>query len=641
MMSWDAKSKWIWVNEKNECDTYGEFVSDFSYEKGKTVLKISVDSNYELYINGEFVNSGQYADFPHYKVYDEFDVTEFCRKGKNRIAIIVWYFGEKSFTYSVGNAALRYELCDESGLLSYSDENVLSRLSKTYRNGLKKLITSQLGFGFSYDASKEDDWKTGELKDFSESYIVSQDLKLFKRTNKKLIIAPKAESKLIKKEKGYYLFDLGREEVGYLTLKVCSEIKQNITVCYGEHIKDGGVRYKIGGRDFSFDITVPAGETGYTNRFRRLGGRYLEIHSEAEIEVLHLSLLPCFYPLDIYKKTFKNELHQKIYDVSVRTLTLCMHEHYEDCPWREQGLYSMDSRNQMLCGYYAFGEYEFPRNNLYLMSKDSRSDGLLPICTPTDWDMVIPSFVLHYFTQVYEYTKYSKDLTLIKEILPKLTSIIKVFTDRISDGLIKNFPQEYYWNFYEWTDKMDGSPHEITKNATDTALNCLLVIALLNMQKICDLLGEKAEYQKLAIEINKKINEKLFDAKKGLYVNSLGTEDISELNNALAILCGAAVGKRAKEICEKLVCENSEITKASLSMVCFKYDALIKTDKEKYAPFIIKSIEKTYQAMLDEDATSFWETEKGESDFSNAGSLCHGWSAMPVYYFNILGEFLN
>ena len=27
-----------------------------------------------------------------------------------------------------------------------------------------------------------------------------------------------------------------------------------------------------------------------------------------------------------------------------------------------------------------------------------------------------------------------------------------------------------------------------------------------------------------------------------------------------------------------------------------------------------------------------WETEKGAADFDFAGSLCHGWSALPVYY---------
>ena len=40
--------------------------------------------------------------------------------------------------------------------------------------------------------------------------------------------------------------------------------------------------------------------------------------------------------------------------------------------------------------------------------------------------------------------------------------------------------------------------------------------------------------------------------------------------------------------------------------------------------------------MLDKGATTFWETEKGEADFGGAGSLCHGWSAIPIYYFNEL-----
>lgn len=41
---------------------------------------------------------------------------------------------------------------------------------------------------------------------------------------------------------------------------------------------------------------------------------------------------------------------------------------------------------------------------------------------------------------------------------------------------------------------------------------------------------------------------------------------------------------------------------------------------------------------LQEGATTFWETEDGESAFDRAGSLCHGWSAMPiVYYHRLIG----
>ena len=37
--------------------------------------------------------------------------------------------------------------------------------------------------------------------------------------------------------------------------------------------------------------------------------------------------------------------------------------------------------------------------------------------------------------------------------------------------------------------------------------------------------------------------------------------------------------------------------------------------------------------MLYAGATSFWETTNGASDFGFAGSLCHGWSAVPIYIF--------
>jgi hypothetical protein len=36
--------------------------------------------------------------------------------------------------------------------------------------------------------------------------------------------------------------------------------------------------------------------------------------------------------------------------------------------------------------------------------------------------------------------------------------------------------------------------------------------------------------------------------------------------------------------------------------------------------------------MLDGHSTTLWETAKGGDDFVYAGSLCHGWSSLPVYY---------
>ena len=73
-------------------------------------------------------------------------------------------------------------------------------------------------------------------------------------------------------------------------------------------------------------------------------------------------------------------------------------------------------------------------------------------------------------------------------------------------------------------------------------------------------------------------------------------------------------------------------------MYTFRYEALLKKDKEFYKDVILEEIDATYFGMLQEGATSFWETLKGDEDFDYAGSLCHGWSAMPVYYYELLEE---
>ena len=633
-MNFTKFSKWIWIDEEQSADSYGEFYKEFEYTQGEETLCVSADSNYIVYINGQFVDSGQYPDFPHYKIYDTIDITNYCRQGVNRLAIVVWYYGIANLSYYPGNAALRFEVKNNGNTVAVSDKKTLSRKSVSYENGMQKNITWQLGLSFHYHAEREDFWKTECSSDFRESRIVEQELPLFPRSIKKLCISDRADSKLIKKSEHTHLFDLGREEVGYLTLKLSSKREQSLLICYGEHIVDGGVRRIIDERDFSVSVTVPAREVTYTNYFRRLGLRYLEIISEDELEIEYATVLPCFYPSKKKKKTFKNNLHQQIYDISVRTVELCMHDHYEDSPWREQGLYTMDSRNQMLIGYYAFEGYDYQRDNLYLMSHENRKDGLLSICTPTAVPLTIPSFSLHYITQVLEYVSYSNDINFAKQVLPKLESIARVFVSRLKNGLVPNFDGEEYFNFYEWTDDLSGQDVS-AGSRTDAALNCLLSFALQNLAKICSLLNKENEYAKIANSLNAEIRKIFYDSKSGLFLNSLGTEKTSELVNSLAILCGVAQGKRAKRICDILTKERL-LTPISLSMSCFKYDALLKVDSCRFKDFVLEDIESKYKRMLDAGATSFWETEKGEQDFDNAGSLCHGWSALPIYYFHTI-----
>ena len=632
--------KWIWCNANPKHDEYGEFVDSFTYETGKVTLRISADSNYATYINGVLAAWGQYADFPYDKVYDEVDVTAFCHQGDNRIATLVWYYGiDTTQVYYPGNAGLLYELVCDDSILSASNEETLARMSRTYLNHRMHIITPQLGLGYGYDATCEDNWQTEDAEGFVPATIVEQNLPLRIRPCDKLTLLPEVvglECKRISDTD--VIFDLGKEEVGFLGLQFLSPCEQEITVSYGEHLVDGCVRRKIDIRDFSILYKAKEGENVFFNPLRRFGCRYLEVHSESPLSAAKITISPTMYVLEEKERPSLTEKQNKIYDMCVETLHLCMHEHYEDCPWREQALYAMDSRNQMLCGYFAFGEYRFPRANLQLISMDRREDGLLSICYPMKNDLVIPSFSLHYITGCMEYLKYSGDKAFLAEIYPKLVSILEVFTKRITDGLILPFAGKTYWNFYEWRDGLEGgTPGEGDYDCStpDLLLNALLSIALQNMATIADELHIDHHYREQANTLNEQIRTTFWDSKEEICYNSPAHTSYSQLGNALAILCGVVTEHEAENLCQRILTDK-QMTPVSLSMICFKYDALLKVNKAQFAPIILQDIEDIYTPMIEAGSTTVWETELGESDFDNAGSLCHGWSALPIYYYHTL-----
>ena len=642
-------AKWIWCNNNAQADEYGEFVDKFSYNGGKAVLKISADSNYAAYLNGELVAFGQYADFPHDKVYDEIDVTNYCRMGENRLAIIVWYYGvNTTLTYYLGKAALMYALLVQDGVCCQSDENTLSRMSRAYQNHRCKFITNQVGYSYTYDANKEDAWLTADVDGFTPAVVVEQTLPLRVRPCKRLELLAPVEGKQIKRlYDGGALYDLGGEEVGFLQMEFTSPYEQTLIISYGEHIDDGCVRRLIDGRDFSVVYRAKAGKNVFLNPFRRLGCAYLEVHAETPVDDMQIAIRPTAYPFtEKERPAGLTPFQNKLYDMCVRTLVLCAHEHYEDCPWREQALYAMDSRNQMLLGYYAFGEYEFARASLQLMSKDNREDGLLSCCYPQSMDFLIPSFSLHYFTSCREYMEYSGDVAFIGEIYPKLQSILAAFTDRIdADGLVPGFVDteckapayvggSRYFNFYEWREGLDGCGPEAKDGLPDLLMNTLLSMALQSMATMSARLGKDGSaYLAQAAALNEAIR-RAYLGDDHLFYDFASHRTKSELGNSLAVLCGAAKEEELAVI-EQFLLTDCDKTPITMSMHCFKYDALLKLNKAN-ADYILDDIVKVYTPIMEYGTTTVWEDEGGMWSFGAAGSLCHGWSALPIYYYHTL-----
>ena len=617
-MSIFKNCKWIWINNEEHPDEYADFYASFELENAAGVeLNISVDGNFEAYLNGELCAFGACADYPHYKFYDRFSLDKYCKAGKNELKITVWHIGVPSSVYAAANAGLIFNVRQGERELVTSSRDILSRLNPNYISGRCKIVTMQLGSSYKYDATALNKVELCRSVEVEKTYNINP------RNIENLRLLPRVNA-TVSDLGGRILVDLGRETVGFLDLALESDTEQELTVIYGEHLDEcGRVPRIIGSRDFSYEFIAKKGENKFLGAMRRLAGRYIEIEYSSPLQVKYASLRPVVYPLDKIERRFENELHQRIYDTCAYTLECCMHEHYEDCPWREQALYSLDSRNQMLCGYIAFGEYKYARYNIILLAK-SLHNGILKITSPTDTELPIPFFSLTFVQQVYEYVKFSGDRSILDEVMPVLDEIMATFAGRIDEnGLIPAFPAPA-WNFYEWTDGNDGALRDNTLRY-DLCLNAMFIYVLSMYREIGGKILADAHLMR------KKLNEVLLDNERGLYKNSSIDGRFSVIGNSLAVLSGAA----GREIAERIVRERETLTDVSLSMNCYFYDALLSVDKS-YKDYIMKDIEEKYSYMLSCGATTFWETIEGASAFSNAGSLCHGWSALPIYYFDVL-----
>jgi len=634
------QAKWIWANGPIRADEYVTFYDDFVYSSGAVKIDISVVGDYALYINGELALWGQYPDYENYKIFDREEITSWLKKGKNEIKIICWYIGADFSTSVKMTHGVKFEIYTDIEVLSCSQKGVAFSYNNDYVSYQEKIITSQLGYTYLYDTRYMDSLpvlqSAIEVQGFKDNLVL--------RKNKKNSFGEFVVATL--RDKNKCIYDLGRECCGFLRFKFRAKEGESIRITFGEHLIDGVVRDIIGNRNFSVTLIANGKMVDFMGVFRRLGCRYLQIHGDMDIEIDTIVIQEVEYPFEVKPYKIEDCLRRKIYETSIRTLQLCAHDHYEDCPWREQAMYIQDSRNQMLCGYFAFKNIEFARASILFMLNGQRENGLFELCFPARVEFTIPSFSLSFPAVVLEYTQATGDITVAEETFIAIENMLSFFLNRLQEnGLYKTVDDKTLWHFYEWAGDLDGnffSENENMKsrNGYDVLINAFLSWACGKTAQICKMLNrpEKYEYYCERVEkLNGAINSVFFVQEKKLYKTYAEKEGYSQLANALCILCGACLDPYLQEVSEKVAYGDDAWVKNTLSMNIFRFDALLQASKEKYSEFILQEIDKIYGAMLQENATSFWETEKGAADFDGAGSLCHGWSAIPVYYYHLLG----
>lgn len=696
----------FWIDRPSSLNLYVWFYDSFHLQtlRENMRLYIRADSQYLVWVNGVFAGFGQYADYETHPVFDTYDVTSLLFSGNNTITVLGYCTGENCSIYRAGTPGICCSLVDDSETVFTFSRKTLCKVNEAYESGEIERISPQLSFSFRYHADRDGQYyQCAYVPDSSWEPVMKQKTcLLYPRPIKKMQIMERHPVMIIGQgmvsekiqtsfsgermykaylsarpwtelvpsapfpcrlpsdqgiffaasqstEEGIYLvLDMGEEECGYLNLDLRVPAGTRVDIAFGEHLDDLRVR------SFTFDcirnfagVFYGSGKRdNFVHYFKRIGCRYLQLHINAnEFTLYYAGLLPAYYPVHIQKApSFSEFIDQKIYDTGIRTLRLCMHEHYEDCPWREQALYAMDSRNQMLCGYYAFHEFVFARESIQLLALGQRPNGLLELCAPALISVTIPAFSLIWILELQEYVDYSQDVLFGETMLPVAEKILHFFRERQVDGLCTFLHDNEYWNFYDWQSGLVGSeedingllPDEIRFDAPLCAFYILALDAFGKLARKCGLNEKEKACENEKQEMSARTVTMFWDGERNCFASyfSDGKQyHFCELTQSLFLCAGICDKKTEPDLARLLLTPDSALLPVTLSYKIFYYDALIHVSNS-YVKNVFEDIRNVWGNMICKGATSFWETSEGACAFGSAGSLCHGWSAIPVYYYH-------
>ena len=284
----------------------------------------------------------------------------------------------------------------------------------------------------------------------------------------------------------------------------------------------------------------------------------------------------------------------------------------------------------MLCGYKAFYDDGFARSNILLMAKGVREDGLLELTYPAEDTPAIPLYSLCFIVLVYEYVRFTGDKSVLGKVEKTMRGIMDKFRKLRDNRLIADFPYPY-WNFYEWGNGSDNCG-DLSRNAGDISPERFSLILNAYYVYTEEKYAELFPLEKIDLsDMKKLIAEKFYDEKAGLFRSYIGEKTYTEFGNALCL----SIGLGGEDLAEKIT--QGKALKATLAAAAYVYDGLLSFGK-KYEDYVINEIDENYKKMLDAGATSFWETVEGVEDGDLSCSLCHGWSALPIYYYALTGR---
>jgi alpha-L-rhamnosidase len=327
-----------------------------------------------------------------------------------------------------------------------------------------------------------------------------------------------------------------------------------------------------------------------------------------------------------------DERLNQIWQVARNTQLNCAFDALVDCPWREQAQWWGDARVQSQVMAYAYGDVSLLERGIRQVAQSQAADGSLHAHPPSDAPgHRLPDFMLTWIGSVWDHYWLTGRTDLLRECLPVVERVLAFFKrHEWANRLVGGF--DGFWVFLDWA--------PVRKADFSATLNLMYLQALRWAARLREVAGDARgaeRHHATAEALAGSIDTHFWDAAANVWRDGFDpesnapVEEVSQHANALAILLDLrpeAGAKIARDVLLKPAqARRSRAVTGSPFFYAYVLEAMAKAGLRAEA---IDVIREKWGSMLDRGATTFWE------HWEPSDSLCHAWSASPLYHLSQL-----
>jgi hypothetical protein len=391
-----------------------------------------------------------------------------------------------------------------------------------------------------------------------------------------------------------------------------------------------GHRDEIEGRHF-----VGVGDTfrpdgGSRRHFDTLwwqAGRYIEIvvqTAAAPLTIERLTLRETRYPLEMeaFFKAADPRL-ESVIPPAFRTLQMCSHETYMDCPYYEQLMYVGDTRLECLTTYLLTRDDRLPRKAIGLFDASRDIQGLTQSRYPSRVPQTIAAFSLWWVGMVYDYALWRDDREFVRQRLCGVRAVLETFMDLVSEAHLLTTPPG--WNFVDWVPHWQRGIPPAGETGISGILNWHLVYTLRLGADLEEYAGEPLLARRLRLTADRvaaATDLAFWDEGRGLFADDLQKTCFSEHCQCLALLAGGLRGARKNRLAKALV-ESPDLSRSTIYFAHYLFESYRLIGR---VDCLLDRMSLWFDAVGQGFKTTPEAPEPTRSD-------CHAWGAHPLYHY--------